>query len=327
MEVLGGGSIHVFEAADEGPHRTGPQPQWQESVVLVWWDLKQSIGGFYRIGHEMNGKDGPMVSLWSNTVTPEGLFRKTTYLPLRPQDQSANGFGSGDGSLRYEHDGDIFWTLEEPDLTAKLRVESFHAGIDCYPKKGAISEFAPHHMEVAGRVTGSLSVKGKRYEVDGLGFRDHGWGDRAWDTLLSHRWLSGVFGPDLSFCALSWHTTGDDMAQFGWVVRHDKVIFAKQLDILAHVECDAMTTRGGQLRMTLTTGEELAVSYEAVAPSLMSFHHNVACVDTLCRIRCGERVGIGDFETTSNGQQGVRRPNRLSRGYGGDGWFPARIGG
>jgi hypothetical protein len=323
MRVVGGGQVHVFDAIDEGPHKAGPQELWQESVVLVWWDLKQSIGGFYRIGHEVNHPDGPMVALWSNTVSPEGVFKKTAYLPLRPQDRIAKGFGSGDGSLRFEHDGDCVWTLEDQDISATLRVHDFHPGIDCYPKHGAISEFAPHHMEVAGRVSGQLTVKGKRYEVDGLGFRDHGWGARAWDALLSHRWLSGVFGADLSFCALSWQATDDSMAQFGWVVKHDQVIYAKQLDIVAYVECDAMTTRGGHLKMTLTTGEVVEVAFEAVARSIMSYHHDVACVDTLCKITSGERTGIGDFETTSNGQQGKRRPRNLARGIIENGWHPA----
>ena len=326
MKVVGGGEIQVYDQADEGPHQAGPQELWQESVVLLWWDLKQSIGGFYRIGHELNHKDGPMIALWSSTVSREGIFKKTTYLPLRPQDRMARGFGSGDGSLRFEHDGDCVWTLEDQDISATLRIHDFHPGIDCYPKRGAISEFAPHHMEVAGRVSGSLKVKGRQYQVEALGFRDHGWGVRDWASLLSHRWLAGVFGEDLSFCALSWHTVDDSMAQFGWVVKHDTVIFARKLDIVAYVECDAMTTRGGRLRMTLTTDEVVEVEFEALAPSMMSFHHGIACVDTLCRISSGGRVGIADFETTANGQQGRRQPKNLARdGISGNGWYPGIV--
>ena len=323
MKVLGGGEIHVYDPVDEGPHPAGPQELWQESVVLLWWDLEQSIGGFYRIGHELNHKDGPRIALWSNTISPEGIFKKTAYLPLRTQDKIAGGFGSGDDSLRFEYDGDCVWTLEDQDISAKLRVHDFHPGIDCYPKKGAISEFAPRHMEVAGRVSGNLKVKGKVYEVNGLGFRDHGWGARDWNSLLSHRWLAGVFGQDLSFCALSWHAVDDNMAQFGWVVKNDTVIFAKKLDIVAYVECDAMTTRGGHLRMTLTTDEVIDVEFEALAPSIMSFHHGIACVDTLCKVSSGGRIGIADFESTANGQQGSRQPRNLSRGgISQNGWHP-----
>lgn len=323
MDIVGGGKVHVYPAEDEGSHPAGPQPQWQESVVLVWWDMKQAIGGFFRVGHEPNCEGGPMVTLWSNVVTPEGVYKQTRYQPLRDEDRSPRGFGSGDGTLRYEYDGNCVWTLRDDDISADLRVHDFHPSIDCYPKKGNISEFAPHHMEVAGKVGGTLTVKGRTYEVDALSFRDHGWGERVWNTLLSHRWLSGVFGEDLSFCALSWHGVDDAIMQFGWVVRKDKVIYASKLDMVAYVECDAMTTRGGHLRMTLTTGEVLEVEFEAVAPCLVSYHHGVSCADTLCKITCNGQVGIGDFETTHNCQHGTRRPGRLSRGVIENGWHPA----
>ncbi|MGQ0696626.1 MAG: DUF7065 domain-containing protein [Panacagrimonas sp.] len=322
MEIIGGGKVHVYEAIDEGPHPAGPQEMWQESVVLVWWDQAQAIGGFYRIGHELNHKDGPMIALWNNTWTPQGFFKKTAYLPLRPQDRIANGFGSGDDSLRFEYDGQCVWTLHDEEISATLRVEDFHPAIDCYPKKGAISEFAPHHAEVSGRVRGTLTAKGHTYTVNALGFRDHGWGERLWPTLLSHRWMAGVFDQDLSFCALSWHGSDDTLVQFGWIVRDDKVIYGKDVDILVHIECDAMTVRGGALKMTLTTGEVLDVTFERLANSVVSFHHGIACVDTMCRIRYGDRVGIADLETSSNPQHGTRKPQKLSRGVINNGWHP-----
>jgi hypothetical protein len=320
MEVLGGGSVEVYGPKDLGPHKPGPDPLWQESVVLLWWDLKQSIGGFYRIGHELNQPGGGKIALWSFTATPEGIFKKTTYLPVTPQDQSPTGFGSGDGTHRYDYDGDCVWTINDDEISATLRVHDFHASIDCYPKKGAISEFAPAHMEVAGAVTGTLTVKGKTYEVDALGFRDAGWGSRAWDTLLSHRWLAGVFGKELSFCFLSWHTTDDSMAKFGWVVRGDTVTFTKALDIVAYVETDALCIRGGHAQATLMTGETLDFAFEALAPCAVSFHHDIACVDTMTRVTCGDLVGIANFETTANIMQGKRRPKNLARGVIEDGW-------
>ena len=84
-----------------------------------------------------------------------------------------------------------------------------------------------------------------------------------------------------------------------------------------------MCARGGQLRIDLTTGEVIEVGFEALAPSIMSFHHGIACFDTLCRIRSGSLVGIGDFETTANGQQGKRQPGNLARGISQNGWHPA----
>lgn len=323
MKVVGAGSIEVFKPKDDGTHESGPQELWQEGVLLVWWDVKQSIGGVYRIGHETNHKDGPQIALWSTTFTPAGIYKRTDYLPMRPQDRGVTHFGSGDDTCSYDYDGDCVWTIRDTDIAVTLRVHDFHAGIDCYPKSGALSKFAPHHMEVAGRVTGKLAVKCKTYEVDGLSFRDHSWGERAWDTVLSHRWLPGVFGPELSFCALSWHAVDESLVKFGWIVRHDEVIFAKDVDIVSYVECDAASVRGGHLHMTLTTGETFDVEFEAIAPSIMLDLHGMACLETMCRIRSGDKLGFGNFETTHNIHQGSRRPKKLSRGYAENGWHPA----
>ncbi len=112
MEIVGGGSVHVYEAVDEGPHAPGPQELWQESVFLLWWDLVQGIGGFYRIGHEINHATGPMIALWSTTFSPHGHYKKTTYLPLRPEDRLPDGFGSGEGTVRYTFDGQCVWTMK-----------------------------------------------------------------------------------------------------------------------------------------------------------------------------------------------------------------------
>ena len=320
MEVIGGGSVQVWDAKDEGTHQPGPQELWQESVVLLWWDLEQGIGGYYRIGHETNLKEGPMIALWSNTFTPEGIYKNTQYLPLRPQDRGATHYGSGDDTLSYDFDGNVVWTLSGADITATLRVHDFHSSIDCYPKKGQIAEFAPQHMEVAGKVSGEMTVKGKSYKVNALAFRDHGWGERVWDILLSHRWVAGVFGPDLSFVGLSWHAADDSMAQFGWVVRGNTVTYAKALDIVGLFEADAISCRGGTMKMTLTTGEVLDMRFEPLAPTLVSFHKGIACGDTMCRAYLGDRVGVADFEATNNLQGGKRKPGKLLSGIIDNGW-------
>ena len=69
MQMVGGGKMHVYPPEDEGAHAHGTAPNWQQSVVLVWWDLKQSIGGYLRIGHEPNHNGGEAV-IWTNFITP-----------------------------------------------------------------------------------------------------------------------------------------------------------------------------------------------------------------------------------------------------------------
>jgi hypothetical protein len=325
MEIIGGGKMHVYPPADETPHQPGAQENWQESVVLTFWDLKNSVGGYFRIGHEHNFNGG-QISLWSNVMTPEGVFHRADDVPLRAEDKSKNGFSADNGALRFEYDGQITWTVKEKDLTATLKVEDFHPAIDGYQRggKSQLGDYAPQHVEVACRVTGTITSKGKTYQVDGLGMRDHGWGVRTWDALLSHRWTVGTFDKDNSFCTVCFHAANDSMAKFGWVVRGDKIIYADKVDVVSYIECDGTSNRGGVTRMTLSTGEMFEAHFEPVTTSLMSWIHGTACMDTLCKVRWGDRIGAGQFESTANMQHGTRHPTVFDGGVGPSGWYPAK---
>lgn len=325
MDIVGGGKMHVYPPSDENPHQPGTDVNWQESFVLHFWDPKQAVGGYFRIGHEPNNNGG-LFCLWSNIVTPEGIFHRAEDVPLVAGDVRNNGFSAAKGALRYEFDGKtIKWFVSEPGISAEFEVENFHPAIDGYKQGGEISEYAPQHVEVACRVTGKVTAQGKTYQVDGLGMRDHGWGVRTWDALLSHRWTVGIFDRDNSFCAVTMHVSNDAMVKFGWVVRGDKVLFAKQVEVVTYTECDALSNRGGFTRMTLGTGEIFEAHFEAVTPCVNSWIHGTACIDNWCRVTWGDKVGVGDFESTANIMRGTHRPRAFDAGtIDANGWFPAK---
>ena len=41
---------------------------------------------------------------------------------------------------------------------------------------------------------------------------------------------------------------------------------------------------------------------------VVSWLHGMACVDILCRVTCGDMIGIGDLEMTNNALRGSQRP-------------------
>lgn len=326
MEMIGGGKMHQYPAADERPHAPGPQETWQESFVLIWWDTTHAVGGYCRIGHEPNHNGGE-ANIWLAVHTPgESYFRNST-LPIAAGDRTADGQGAGNGAMTYRYDGQCTWTVKEPDLDLALRLEDFHPAIDGYMKDGApkLGSIHSNHVEVACRVTGKLTAKGVTYQIDGLGMRDHGWGARDWSAVWAHRWNVGAFDRDNSFCAVTMLLSDDRIARFGWVVRGDKVIYADEIEITAYMANDAASNVGGRTLMTLTTGERFEVFSEPVAPAALFYHHGVTCVDTLSRLRWGEHVGLGVFETSTNPQAGQRRPEAFDGGLGTNGWHRTRF--
>jgi hypothetical protein len=296
------------------PH--GTSEHWQESVVLAWWDKENDIGGFHRLGHQPNYKDGPRASLWSNLHAPEGIYKNTTFKPLRDADFLDNrGFGCGDDTTKtYFKDGEHVWEIDDGEWSAELRFKDLGPNVDCFPKSSSlVSDFAANHFDIPGTLTGWMKIGYKKYEIkNGLGVRDKGWGPREWWTILSHRWVVGTCGPEFSFLTLSWHSLDDQLVKFGWVVRHGEVTFCKDLDILTYVEIDAITPRGGHVKMTLTTGEVFDIECSPTGgEGIASQQHGVCCIDRMCHWKCNDWEGVCDFEVSANIQRHNREPQKF----------------
>lgn len=327
MEVIGNGKVDVYPIDVAYPHEPDPEENWQESFVIHFWDLQSSVGAFLRIGHEPNF-DGGRMAVACSLVTPDGIFHRTDHLPIRPGDVQKDGVSCDNEAFCYRFDGkNIHWRINAPGVSAKLMIEDFHATIDGYPKSGAVSKYAPKHIEVSCRVFGTVTTQGNTYQVDGIGIRDHGWGLRTWNSMVSFRWSVGVFDRDNSFCALAIHTTDDFMAKFGWVIRGDKIIYADKVDIVSFYEIDGASTRGGILRLSLPTGEIFEARFDAMTPCTTNWIHDTLVMDNFCRVTWGDKVGVGDFETSTNLLRGAHRPLKFVDGtVDANGWHPAGTG-
>lgn len=89
-------------------------------------------------------------------------------------------------------------------------------------------------------------VHGTDCEIQGLAFRDHGWGKRFWEDFVAHRWVAGTLGPDLTVLAVSVLGTDDSIAEFGCVIRDGELTYADTVDIVTNLESDELTHRGSR---------------------------------------------------------------------------------
>jgi hypothetical protein len=324
MDIEGGGRLVVFGPEDELPHTPGSHENWQESFVIIWYDLKQHVGGFFRLGHEPN-YNGGRAQFMANIFSPEGVYHRSTDNPLRPQDRLKNGFLNGEDTLKYEYiDGRIHWWLKDANVEMNLVVDAYVPAIDAHRREGApnAESYTGAHVDAACAVSGTLSVNKRTWTINNaLAVRDHGWGMRDWNSLLSHRWTLGTFDRHNSFVAMSFLTTANQLARFGWVIRNNKVIFAEKVEIRALIAHDGATNLGGTTRMTLTTGEVLEAEFEPVYPCIASWVHQTICFDSMSRVRWGDSVGFGVFETTCNIQGGTVRPPVYDGAIAADGWY------
>ncbi len=327
MEVIGGDNVVIRGPEDEGPHPAGKDEWWQESVTLIWWDLDNYVGGFHRIGHEPNQKDGPKVYLTNSLFTKDHVYRRSEFIPMQAGDQFANGFAGGNGHCRCEFvDGKARWTLNDDNVSMDLVAVDHHTPIDIWPKSGELGkDVAPEHMEVASAVTGKVTVAGKTYKVNGAAFRDHGWGIRHWEKIMVYRWVVGVFDASLSIFAMTFLSPDGTMSSFGLVNKDGKLIRAEKVDIVTYIEADGFTHRGGHLKLKLANGEELETECEILQKGTVNSHHGNTWLDTFCKMTCGDKIGVCDFEIANRPFQGTTAPVCLEKAITDNGLFPASI--
>ncbi|HEY2832951.1 MAG TPA: propanediol utilization protein [Sporichthyaceae bacterium] len=313
---MGGG--YQYSVDDEGSHSAGPDPWWQESVFVHWYDATHKVGGVHRIGHEPHANGGE-AAVQCFVFDAYSSYRRVGRVPLLPA-ETERGFRAA-GSTWDIEDGLPRVRVKEDGLELDLRIDNFYPLTDFFPSSGSmVDDFAKHHYETSGRARGTASINGREYVVDALCHRDHSWGPRRWDMLLSHRWVSGSLGPELSFGSMAWHAIDDSTVSIGYIVREGELILAESVDIVTFMETDAMTHRGGILTLNLPGGEQLR-AHCTVVNGVVTTNHGVYWVDSLCEVTMDDgRTGFCDFEISTNPRAGTREVKVAKHAAINDGW-------
>lgn len=282
-------------------HDGDGDPLWQESMFVAWFDPDRGIGGAQRVGHAIGAGS---VNLWSGVVTAEGVRwrRDVEEAPADAADRTPDRFGAP--GTAFVATGGLGIEVREDDVQVDLTLEDFYPAMPVWNSKEShevAERIAPSHQEASGRAHGSVVLDGRRYEVDGHFHRDHSWGAREWSQIVSHRWVVGTCGPELSFSAVVVQGPGHRYIREGAIVRHGEVTPASTVDIVTWIEPDGISHRGGEVRFLLDTGEELRMTCRAM-DGMVFDQREFLTVETLCTVEVEGtgQVGICDFEM-SNG--------------------------
>jgi hypothetical protein len=294
-----------YSRPDEGAHPAGQETLWQESVLLTWLDGDRGIGGFHRLGHEVNTG---AANVWCGLVGPDGWRWRDDRdgIPLAAGDRTSSMLRSGGQSFDFDIDGRNWLRYEAEDALLEIEFE------DSYPAQplwehGAAAvgrETIPNHVEASGRARGRMRVGDEKSDVDGWYHRDHSWGPRDWARILGHRWVAGTCGPELSFSAIQMLGADEHLLQGAAVVRQGCLTAAMSVDITAVIEPDAISVRGGHVELGFDGGERLNIDLKVVEGFVFDQREHVH-VDALCRFTASDgTVGFADLEVSN----GLRRP-------------------
>lgn len=269
---------------DDRTHALGPESNFNESMYFNFFDNRQRLGGFLRIGNRAN-EGYAEVTLCLYLPGGEALFNYK-----RPQITTNDSFDAG--GMRFEvvepfvrmrttYDGSAVFLAdpsqmgdpgqafrENPHKRITLGLEHEAEG-PIYGSAGAgretgdpEKEFAKAHYEQHMRVSGRLTVDDETFAVDAFGLRDHSWGPRYWQAIKSYRWLTCAFGHGFGIMVSEIRPAEDVRQQAGVVIRDGKLDRITSVEIESRYRPGTDQHSGMTARVGLAGGETLALEGE-----------------------------------------------------------------
>jgi hypothetical protein len=309
--------IDIFDAAHDCTHIPSDDPTFQESSLFVWHDLRAGVGGFWRLGQEVNL--GTLNSCFGIFTADGKRFRSNvTAVPMAASDRGETFMGWG-SELRVDLDR-LAIKADFPDCQAQLQFEDFFPRYDWFQliRRPLPPGQSSHHYEVAGRMTGSVCIGGEEVQIDALGYRDRSWGARKWDTLRGTRWWPSVFGPDLVAHMVASIDERGYHGRYGYVIRDGVAQCMTDIDVTATLDYDAISPRSAWARFTLEDGSTGELNHEP-SDGIILHVRGYTAVESIGRVRWGERIGMSNFEVCTNPAGGSKPPALTLHANNGDG--------
>jgi hypothetical protein len=309
MKVIGEGSIHTYDSIDECPHAPGPEDLWSESLAIMLWDTEKNVHVFLHLTQEPNHSGG-VTTVWLNAWTPEHTYHHSDdQIALKPGDVTKNSLTAGDLLCRYSVDSKHYWTVRDTDVSIDLVMDDYHPGFGYYPKSsGSFRDAAQkEHIESTGWITGSVTIKGKSYTVAGEGWRDHSWGKRDYQGILSHRANYALFGREFNFFGVTFLGRDGNLIRQGLIVRGDTLQVTRDFSVVAYVGEDGVSHIGSRVTLQFE-GKTHEIEFTPVGKAVINFHQGCPICDSMCTVTMGDKTGVGLMETTFRAQGGTAKP-------------------
>jgi hypothetical protein len=307
--------LAIHDARADCPHDEGSDPSFQESALFVWYDLEAGTGGFWRLGQEANR--GELNSCFGVFTRDGSRFRSNvTGTAMSASDRGATHMGWG-SQLRVDLDT-LTLHADFPDLQATLKFDDFFPRYDWYALLNR-PRHASEHFENAGRVHGRIRIGGREVTVEALGYRDRSWGSRIWTGMRGTRWWPTVFGPDLAmFLTGSVHESASGFHSYGYMIRNGVPETLTDVDLIALIETDAISPRGGIGRFRQASGAIGEVRHERDDGILLHVR-GYSAIEAIGKATFEGRIGMSNFEVCTNPLGGNQPPVVTFGANSGDG--------
>lgn len=300
-------------SADEGLHRAGEDPDWQESAYLAWRDAASGLGGNHRIGNELNRDTA---NLWCGVYADDGTrFRcNGEGLPLTRLDGVA---GLCAGPQRLFHDGAVLrFVLDGEGCRADLEIRDEDARAYANAQtftgtSGAAGTIFSNNFHVFCRVRGTVELDGRTHTVDAPAWRDHSWGARRWDSFVSSRSFGGTHGEGddvLRFRFASMVGVNGSFFRIGSLSRSGESLPLARAEMLVHVDDDSLRCPSAEVRFHHEDGRCTTVRIDTVGGMVGATSQRYGWESVGDVAVDGAPGGWGFLETNINPRNGKQPP-------------------
>jgi hypothetical protein len=314
-----------LEPEDDLLHAPDDDPNFNESRYYNFADADAGIGGWVRMGNRPNERYAEVTVC---VYLPDGRVGFMFHRPV------IDGHRAHDaGGLRFEvlapyqehrvtYDGAVCVLARPRDMADPKAAYASNPHEPCavdlhmravgrpfggepeydpgeVPPPERQHGFARGHTEQHMAVTGVVRVGDERYELaEGLGFRDHSWGPRVWQSIPWYRWLNASFGPlGIAFTVRGLDGGGRtrngfvyDVARYGdarWVP-------VREVELTSDYDEDGFPRRSRSLVTTDDHVYELRGEIWSDIPLRNRRDGRVTRItEGMTRWRCGDLVGAG----------------------------------
>ena len=268
---------------DDYLHELGPEPNFNESAYYNFFDRKQKLGGWFRIGNRANeGNAERTVCLYlpdgrvlfsfgrpkianNDAFDAAGLRfeveeptqrHRTSFEGTAARARRAARDGRSEGRLRGQPEEEGRVRPGPRGGRAALRQQGRQEG-----RRGPRAELRARPLRAAHARDGLAQIEGERFAIDGFGLRDHSWGPRYWQAIHSYEWLTLNFGPDLGamVSVIQRDAAGKQRSAGGVLQRGMEIERLVDAAIEAEYEDNGLYHKKVTARVKTEKGEELTI--------------------------------------------------------------------
>ncbi len=251
-----------LEPADDYLHEPDEAENYNESMYFNVFDREQRIGGWFRIANRPNEGRGEMTCC---IYLPDGRIGFMFKRPERHDNEALDGGGMRVDvvepfkRLDVHYRGKLCVLAEPHDMADPARAFKINPVVESdisivfegvSPMFGgepvnedgspivqkAEESFARGHTEQHTRGRGHIRIGEERFEIDGLGLRDHSWGPRYWQAISWYRWLPMAFSEDFAMMVSITCRPGEAPRAGGMVLRDGEYITIRDAEILTRYD-------------------------------------------------------------------------------------------